>query len=871
MTSHGPAPAIFYRMVDEAIDAVVIMTGECIIRYVNPALERLAGYGAGELLGQSLNGLLPEPVARHHDSYLRKYLAGLDNSKLVGQVRQMALRHRNGALLPVELKALDLGASGGERLFGAVIVDRSGPPGAAPVDASGRTELRRLQQFRSESADIMEQIARDVPLERTLHEIARVVEAYEPQFVCTIMLMEPETGRLRHGASPSLADTFAYAAQPVLLDGVQGRRLSQAAQARDIAKDPAWAGVRAAAQAHGLHSWWALPVLADDRLLGALVLHSVEARRPPVEQGELHRWCCRLASVAIGRHNATTRLRSSEQRFRAQASLLDHTQDAILTLDAHGIVTFWNRAAQRLFGWTRAEALGQPGATLLLEEGSHLDEALARVRVHGEAATECRVYARGGHLIQMEARLSLVPDDGELAGTVLAAFSDIGARKQAEGEIHYLAFHDQLTHLPNRRLLGDRLQHALVSSQRTGQWGAALLIDLDNFKTINDTLGHQMGDVLLGRAAERLQTCVRASDTVARIGGDEFAVLLEDLGTDQGQAAATARQVGQKLVEALGQPYEFAGCEHVSTASIGIALFGAQSAGAEALLREADLSMYRAKGEGRNGLRFFDPQMQVELLRRSELQGDLRHALRDGGLALHFQPQVDAAGRIYGAEALLRWRHPVLGYVPPGEFIPLAEETGLMNELGQRVLEMACNALLAWERVPAMRHLCLAVNVSMHQFRRVDFAESVLQVLRRSGADPRKLKLEITESVFADDLEGTVARMMALRVAGISFAIDDFGTGYSSLSYLKRLPLDQLKIDQSFVRDILSDANDASIARTIITLAHTLGLHVIAEGVETSAQRDLLMAHGCAAFQGYYFGRPVPDAEFSRMLAAVAS
>jgi diguanylate cyclase (GGDEF)-like protein len=439
---------------------------------------------------------------------------------------------------------------------------------------------------------------------------------------------------------------------------------------------------------------------------------------------------------------------------------------------------------------------------------------------------------------------------------------DISQRKAAESEINHLAFYDFVTQLPNRRLLTDRLLQARSSGTRSGHRGALLFIDLDNFKTLNDTLGHDMGDLLLAQVAQRLLGCVREEDTVARFGGDEFMVMLDGLSDNPADAARHAKGVGEKIMALLGQPFLLDDHKYHSTSSIGITLFCGQKESADDLLKQADLAMYQAKEAGRNTMRFFDLDMQAVVTARSVLEIDLRQSLEQKEFILYYQAQVDCHGGVTGAEALVRWQHPRRGFVSPGDFIPLAEETGLILPLGQWVLETACAQLVAWSKQPPLAHLTLAVNISARQFRQPDFAQQVLAVIDQTGVDSQKLKLELTESLLLNDLEDIIAKMTTLKTRGVSFSLDDFGTGYSSLAYLKRLPLDQLKIDQSFVRDILSDPNDAAIARTIVALGNSLGLSVIAEGVETEDQKKCLARVGCQAYQGYLFSRPLPPAGF---------
>ncbi|MDD0839452.1 EAL domain-containing protein [Curvibacter sp. HBC61] len=445
---------------------------------------------------------------------------------------------------------------------------------------------------------------------------------------------------------------------------------------------------------------------------------------------------------------------------------------------------------------------------------------------------------------------------------------DITEKKKAEAIIERLAFYDELTSLPNRRLLLVRLTATIQACARGPHQGALLFLDLDNFKDLNDTLGHDRGDQLLTQVATRLVACVRPDDTVARLGGDEFVVILGQLGASHAEAATSAETVAQKILSALNQPYPIGDSLHHSTPSIGIALFSSAQTSAEELLKRGDLAMYQAKAAGRNTLCFFDPGMQEAVSARSAMEADMRQALQHGQFRLLYQPVVNGQGRMLGVEALVRWNHPQRGNISPAEFIPLAEKTGLILPLGRWVLQTACRQLVSWASDPLMAHLTVAVNVSAREFRDPGFVEAVLAVLEATGARPTQLKLELTESLLLNDVEDIIAKMTRLQMRGVGFSLDDFGTGYSSLSYLKRLPLDQLKIDQSFVRDVLTDPNDATIARTIIALASSLGLSVVAEGVETVGQRAFLLRNGCEAFQGYLFSRPVAAVALPGLVAS---
>jgi diguanylate cyclase (GGDEF)-like protein len=437
----------------------------------------------------------------------------------------------------------------------------------------------------------------------------------------------------------------------------------------------------------------------------------------------------------------------------------------------------------------------------------------------------------------------------------------------AHDEIRSLAFFDPLTGLPNRRLLLNRLQHTLLSGTRNSRKRALLFIDLDNFKSLNDTLGHQIGDLLLQEVARRITTCVREADTAARLGGDEFVIMLEDLSEIPGEAAAQAKTMSGKILAAISQPYALSGHVCRSTASIGITLFGGQRDASDKVLQQADIAMYQAKAAGRNTMSFFAPSLQAAVNARAEMEGDLRQAILENQFLLYYQPQVES-GRLTGAEALIRWKHPRNGILAPGKFIPLAEETGLILPLGNWVLESACAQIAAWADRKETANITVSLNISAVQLRQPDFVENVLRTLGTSGANPHRLKLELTESILLDDVEGIIAKMTKLKSHGLTFSLDDFGTGYSSLSYLKRLPLDQLKIDRAFVQDLLVDASSGAIAQAIISLSQVMGLSVIAEGVETEEQREFLVDLGCHSYQGFLFSRPLPIEEFQLLLIA---
>ncbi|MGP0089485.1 MAG: EAL domain-containing protein [Xanthobacteraceae bacterium] len=423
---------------------------------------------------------------------------------------------------------------------------------------------------------------------------------------------------------------------------------------------------------------------------------------------------------------------------------------------------------------------------------------------------------------------------------------------------------DQLTGLPTRKLLMDRLRQVMARGARSGSFSCLMLVDLDRFKAVNDTHGHDVGDMLLREVAQRLTAIVRQGDTVARLGGDEFVVVLVDIGQTRDEATAAVETVGKKILAVLSQPYHFGNITHIATASIGITLVDGDRASADDLLKQADLALYKSKDSGRNVCWFFDAHMEAAVHERATLEQELRQAITDSQFRLLYQPQIGPEDDVIGAEALIRWEHPRRGLLSPNEFIPWAEETGLILPLGRWVLETACKQLAAWATRPETADFRISVNVSARQFQQSDFVEQVVATLRSTGGDPNRLTLELTESLLIQKVEDTIEKMSELKSVGVSFALDDFGVGYSSLYFLKRLPLNQLKIDRSFVSDLLTDPNDAAIANMIVVLGNTLGLEVVAEGIETAEQRDFLARLGCHHGQGYFFSKPLPLERFEQ-------
>ena len=633
-----------------------------------------------------------------------------------------------------------------------------------------------------------------------------------------------------------------------------------------------------------------LPVLMTQRSIEAdgITVHVVDrlARFAELEQERLDLFLLLAATGAaallvVGGSLFFARLRKDAASEMARSVSLLHatiesTTDGILVVDASGQLTTFNQRFVDLWRIPAELRDVRDDKCLLdfvsgqLTDPQQFVQKVIELYGQPEQVSHDTLQFRDGRVFERDSYPQRLGD--EVVGRVWN-FRDITLREEAQRQIRTLAFYDSLTMLPNRRLLLDRLGHAMVGGDRRRRYAAVMFLDLDNFKALNDSHGHDVGDLLLVEVAQRLQGCLRECDTVSRLGGDEFVILLEDLDAEEVPAAAHAEAVAGKIQAALVQPYALQARDgrrvndFVATASIGICTFLGQQMSADELLRRADMAMYQAKTAGRNTARFLDAATQAALEARTAMESELRHAIARGELVLYFQLQLDHEGGVVGAEALLRWKHPARGLVPPADFIPLAEETGLIVPIGMWVLEAACLQLAAWARDPTRSPLKLAVNLSPRQFRQADLVAQVREVLARTGADPARLSLELTESVVIDNMEETGEKMRELKALGIGFALDDFGTGSSSLAYLKRLPLDQLKIDRSFVMDLERNEDDAAICAGIISLAHNLRLKVVAEGVETEAQRHFLAdTHRCDFLQGFLLGRPVPVAEFERAL-----
>jgi len=627
----------------------------------------------------------------------------------------------------------------------------------------------------------------------------------------------------------------------------------------DIGLGPGMDGIAAA---HAIREHQALPVVfltayaADDILERAMLAEPYGYIVKPFSERELHT----MLQMALYKHQVD--VREHEQAARNQV-ILDNLSSGVITVSARGLLESFSMGASAIFGYSAEQVLGCNVSMLMpeMQRSRHDDylqhdnsPELDRVVGHKREVIGLR---QDGTVFPLSLKVSILTT--EVQTRYIVILSDQSERLQAEKKIQSLSFYDELTGLPNRRYLLEKLKKVIAAAARSDQHGALIFLDMDHFRHINEIMGPGHGDDMLREVAVRLSACMCENDTVAHLGGDEFMVMLDSLGTDSQRAAVQAEAVAQKIRNALCQPYQLRGHQHSSSASVGVVVFDKDAGELNDLLKMTDVAMYQAKAAGRNLVRFYDSAMQAQALARTELLRDIRHGLDAQQFVLHYQIQVDAHGRTQGVEALVRWQHPQRGLMMPGDFIAMAEESGLILELGHWVLQAACQQLLRWATNPQTAHWTMAVNVSALQFSRDEFVDSVVSVIRQSGVDAHKLKLELTESMLIGDVQDAIVKMSQLKEFGVSFSLDDFGTGYSSLLYLKRLPIDQLKIDQSFVRDLLSDPDDAVIAQAIVALGHNLGIQVIAEGVETQGQHDALAGMGCDAFQGYLLGRPMPD------------
>ncbi|MBU1447092.1 MAG: EAL domain-containing protein [Gammaproteobacteria bacterium] len=798
-----------------APDAVFITEQDGRIVYVNDNVVNLLGYERPDLYKMTVYELVPEDWRERYREVGQHIVS--DQVRHVMEIRLIA---RDGKLIPMELNAALLPNG---RVYGSCrdIRDRKS------AERALHDSRKQLQMFMDSIAEGMYGVDTEGRCTFVNTALLRIL-GYEKEED----LLGKNMHEIIHYAH---ADGSPYPSRDCL--AYQAYIRDEATHSDDEVfwrKD----GTPVAVE------YWSQPMHKGNQAVGAVVTFLDISER---KQGE----------VAL------------QESVSFSDSLLQTMPVPVFHKDTEGRYTGCNTAFAEFIGKDKADIIGktvfeiapQPQSEVYRDKDLDLLTSETGVQVYESNVKHCDGTLHD--VIFHKARLN--DSNGDPMG-IIGVILDITDRKQSERDIHQLAFYDPLTQLPNRRLLMDRALQALSVSARSERYGALMLLDLDDFKKVNDSKGHDVGDQLLCEVAERLRRTVREGDSVARLGGDEFVVVLEELGQSAAEAAAQAELVAEKIRDVLNDPYLLEGNRHFSSPSIGVVLYRGHEETIENLLKFADIAMYQSKQAGRNTIRFYDPAMQAAIDTRLELESELDIAIREKQLQLYYQVQVDGMRRPLGAEVLMRWQHPQRGLILPAQFIPLSEDTGQIEVMGMWALRTACLQLKSWQQHAHTRHLTLAVNVSARQFRKAEFVAQVSRVLLDTGARPSLLKLELTESTVLLDVEDTIAKMRELKLLGISFSMDDFGTGYSSLQYLKRLPLDQIKIDQSFVRDIASDPNDAAIVQTIIAMTGALGLNVLAEGVETPEQQEFLELRGCYNFQGFLFGKPLPLEEFEAAL-----
>jgi len=775
-----------------------------------------------------------------------------------------ALKACMEAGVPYDLELEKITATGRRfwvRAMGQPVRDNAGNIIKLQGSLQDITTHKQLAAIKEGQDRIQAMMLADISLSEILHTAVLLIEHQFPDACCAILLLDQEGSHLRHTASARLPAAYAQAIDRMQLGSCGIAALTEGrVVAEDISEHPLWDQCYELASMHGLRACWSMPVLSRSRrVLGVLAMYRQQRHVPRLAELDFVDSYAQILGLAIEREQ-------SDEQLHLLQSGVSRLNDVVMITEApmhapmQQKIVFLNEAFARITGVPVKQLQGTSPFELFQEAtpGRELERIKSAFLQMQPIKTEVVAINQEGVGISLEMDALPLHDKGGLVTHWVAVLRDITQRKQADAQIRQLAYYDTMTGLPNRLLLQDKLSSHVRKAMRKQVGGALLFIDIDNFKTLNDTYGHDVGDALLVEVAKRIRQSVRRLDTVSRLGGDEFVVVLDSLHYDSAQAEKQARRVCEKIMAAFKKPFKLKHYQHYTTPSIGVVLFDPEHLSqTDELLRRADLAMYKAKEAGRNGFRFFDAQMETELRQRVALEADLHAAIEKQEFTLHFQPQYNQAHEIVGAEALVRWQHPERGLIMPGQFISLAESSGQIGELGHWVLKEACKMLQRWSTHPQLRHLVLSVNVSPKQYLQPAFVAEIQQMLVETGISPQRLKLELTESMLVDKVEDIIAKMAALREVGICFSLDDFGTGYSSLSYLKRFPFDQLKIDQSFVRDMLNGHDHESIVNAIISLGQSLQLEILAEGVETEAQLNVLKYLGCEIFQGYYFTQPL--------------
>jgi diguanylate cyclase (GGDEF)-like protein/PAS domain S-box-containing protein len=841
-------------IVASSFDAIVGRSSDGVITSWNAAAERTFGYGAEEMLGQFAELLVPvdSDVVRVVDQRLRR-------GELVEPLEAVCVR-KDGKRIDVESTVSPIIGPEGDMIGSASI-------------ARDITERKRAHALVESQARLLEFVAGGAELPLVLDRIARFVEEYGDDVVASILLLHRDGRHLSHGAAPSLPASYCEAIDGAEL-GPRAGSCGTAAYRRervsvaDIATDPLWDDYRAAALGAGLRACWSTPIFAtDDALLGTFALYYREPRESSEADLELVELATHVAGIAIERARAEEAARESDRRYR---DLFENANEPIATVTMDERITDVNGAFEHVLGYSREELIGTNLADYVTADALATSRRATARKVSGELSGttfEQEFIAKDGHSVVLEVSSRVIEADGRPVG-VQGICRDITARKAAELELRRLselnrhqALHDDLTGLPNRACFGEQVGHAIGIADQDGSQLAVLLMDLDRFKEINDTLGHRYGDLLLIELARRLESVLRRSDTVARLGGDEFGILVRQLSDSENDLELAL----ERILAALEQPFEADGLPLHVEASIGVARYPAHGHDVDLLLQRADVAMYVAKETGEHHA-IYDEDLDRHDTASLTLLSELPRAIRDRELVLHYQPKLDIhSGGLAGIEALTRWQHPVRGLIMPGEFVPAAEKTGLIEPLTRYVLDEALGQLARWSSEG--RDYNVAVNLSMRNLHDTTLPEQVARLLLKWQLAGERLTVELTESAIVSDPVRTGDVIRGLKELGVGIAIDDFGTGYTSLAYLARLAVTQLKIDRSFVKNMHDHADDAAIVRSIITLGHDLGLEVVAEGVESRLTYEQLAVLGCDTVQGYWLSRPLPPAELGEWLA----
>ena len=832
MILHGLAPLLghdFEKSTGLSAYAICMTDSEGVILGANPQLADLFGYAPEDLLGQPIDLLIVESFHKRHPNH-REALTIHPRSPATNVSPNLVGLRKDGRRFPIAFNTVPVKTSAGHSVVNFVreITERTAIREAPPRDdAQFRSVVESVRDYAIYLLDTDGYV-------RTWNSGAEQIKGYSE--------------------SEALGLHFSRFFNGEDADRNKPMKLLHQAAIHGRVEDQGWR-VR-----KDRSCFWADSILTAIRgdageITGFAKVTRDISERKRTEDAMVERFTGE-------RHASAEALRSSEARYR---SVFQTSPDAVaISRMSDGVILDVNQAFLDITGYERDEIVGRTTMQLRMWANARDRFRFVELLRNNSGCRDLELQFRRKSKEVFWARLSVALIEIDGAACILSFARDISEARVAEEKIKDLAFYDPLTGLANRRLLYERLTQSLATTGHHHRNRALLFIDLDDFKTLNDTLGHHIGDLMLQEVGLRLANCIRETDTVGRIGGDEFVVILEDLSELSANAATQAKAVAEKILAAVALPYMLAGHDCRSSSSIGITVFNCSDATMNEILQQGDIAMYQAKMAGRNRVQFFAPELQAAVNARATEEDCLRQAIRKNQFVLLYQPQLNN-GRVIGAEALVRWNRPGRGIVLPNEFIQLAEKTGLIVPLGDWVLESACKQIAIWSNEDQMAPITLSVNISVRQMRQSDFIEKVLSTLERTGANPRNLRLELTESMFVEDFEEIVAKMKALKEHGLRFSVDDFGTGFSSLSYLNRLPIDELKIERSFVRNILTDANSGAIAESIILLSRALGLTVIAEGVETEEQKNFLANLGCSSYQGWLYGRAVPAEDFQAM------